>query len=222
MKKRKQSVSNKIAEKPKINKRLNPRKVWTPRDQLAPLGYYTAPVQKVVRRWRAEIGEDIFEANIKNLMTACNFQVKCNDPCAPFFYEKRFALEVALAVENVRHAWRGKIDDKILGIMLEHYTTPLLKSVAGLGSHLDPIFKTHRLFILELLLAVDNVFNGPDSLPGWILKLGFAGDERDYENGKPMLRPWPKILEMIKASGGPKNITSYAISQAAKRMHLTE
>lgn len=212
---------------PKIKKQLNPRKVWNPRDPLALLGYHATPVQKVVRRWRPKIGEDIFDANIESLMITCVCSVMLQDSRKPFHYQKKFALEVALAVEKVRDAWRGKIHNKQLGWMLDDYTTPLLLSITDLGPQLDPIFKAHRLFILELLLAVDYVHNDPDSLPGLILKYGFSGDGSDYVNGRPMLRSWLKISKIIQASSVTEtlpdglSIKPDAIRAEARRMKLT-
>jgi hypothetical protein len=201
-----------VGNQPKTKKRLNPRKprVWM--DPLTPLGYYATPVQKVVRRWRPEIGEEIFDADtIHSLMITCVCLVQRHDSTKPFFYHKRFALEIALAVENVRKAWRGKIHDKLLGIMLESYTTPLLSSITDLDSRLDPIFKNHRLFILELLLAVDKVNNDPAGPWHWILKYCDCGI---VVNGEPLLSPWPEISKESKFTQGQ-------LKQAAKRMKLT-
>lgn len=211
----------------KTKKRLNPRKIWTPKSPLAKLGFYANPVQKVVRRWRAKIGEEIFDANIHGLMITCFCSVQLHDETAKFFYHKRFALEVARAVEKVRGEWRGKIDDKKLGMMLDSYATPLLSSITKFDSGLDPDFQNYKLFILELLLAVDEVANDSNSLPHWILKWGFSGDGSDYENGVPMLRPWTKISKMIKAATATKSqpngmiIEPDAIRAEAKRMKLT-
>lgn len=205
----------------RIKKRLNPRKVWKPRHPLALLGYYTSPVKKVVKRWKKVVGENLFDENIESLMIACGHSVSPLEP------SKRFALEVALAVENVGQSWHGRINNKALGLMLKQYTTPLLSSVCELDPDLDQKFRTHRLFILELLLAVDKVLT-PDNLPGWILKYGFSGDGRDYdERGLPMLRPWPKIAKLIKAATVTQSqpngltITPDAIRAEAKRMKLT-
>ena len=197
---------------PKTKKRLNPRKLRRRSNPLTPLGYYTNPIKKVVTRWRETIGTEIFDANIHSLMSTCVCSVQLQDSTKPFFHKKRFALEVALAVENVRENWRGKIHDKQLGWMLDNYTTPLLSSITDLDPQLDPIFKAHRLFILELLLAVDKVHNDPAKLWHWILKYC---DRGSTVNGVPMLSPWPEIAKVSKHSISK-------LKTEAKRMKMNE
>lgn len=204
-----------------MKKRLNPRKKWSLKDPLAELGYYTTPVQKVVGRWRSKIGKDIFDQNIVSLMIACNYSVRCVEPTDQYFNHKRFALELALSIEKVRERWREKIGDKLLEIMLGEYITPLLSSISDLGSNLNLISK-HRRFILELLLAVDEVLNDTKRKEGGILEFAFSGDEADYENGIPTLRSWSKVAAMIAKRSGLKKIEPNTVAQLAKRMRLTE
>jgi hypothetical protein len=205
-----------------MGKRLNPRKKWRPRDSLALLGYYTTPVQKVVDRWRTKIGKEIFDRNIESLMIACNYSVQCSEPTSAYFHHKRFALELALAVEKVRRSWRREIESEILNIMLEHYITPLLSSISNLGPDLEPLLSNHKQFILELMLAVDTVVNDRSRKDGGILAFAYSGDGSDYENGVPVLRSWPKVAKLIAARSGLKKIEPNTIAQLAKRMRLTE
>jgi len=204
-----------------MKKQLKSRKIWNPRDPLAALGYYTTPVQKVADRWRIKIGEKTFDDNIQSLMVGCNYSVQCSEPTSPYFHHKRFALELALAVEKVKNSWHGKVDDKILEIMLEHYITPLLSSIANLGPDLETIVKNHKRFVLELMLAVDEVLNDKKRKEGGILQFGFSGDSSDYVNDMPTLRSWPKIAKLTAARSGLKQIEPNTIAQLAKRMRLT-
>jgi hypothetical protein len=205
-----------------MKKRLNPRRKWNPKDPLALLGYYTSPVQKVVDRWRPHIDEKMFDESIESLMIACNYSVQYTEQTAKYFHHKRFALEIAFSIEKIRQKWRGMIDDKILGIMLEAYITPLLSSITELGPNLADVSQKHKIFILELLLAVDEVLHNKKRNEGGILQFAFSGDGSDYENGRPLLRPWPKVATMIAARNGVKKIEPNTIAQLAKRMRLTK
>lgn len=104
--------------------------------------------------------------------------------------------------------------------MLEAYAT-LLSSISELDPHLASISQ-HRMFILELLLAVDEVVNDTKRKEGGILEFAFSGDASDYENELPVLRPWSKVAAMVAARSGLKTIEPNTIAQLAKRMRLTE
>jgi len=93
----------------KIKDRITPRRKFKrPSDPLALLGYYATPVQKIVKRWRNKISDDIFKANIESLMIACVYSAtrpatgKVDEIIERFSqFKKPFIFDLILAVENV-------------------------------------------------------------------------------------------------------------------------
>jgi hypothetical protein len=141
-------------------------------------GYWSNGIQKVIRKWRSKIGEEVFDENIESLMIWCHYSVTRSD----FIQRKRFAVEIALAVDDVCNRWRAKLGEKVLNSVTEDYITNHLLSITVLDAHIQPVFGSFRRFILELLVAVDDLWN-TKSLDHWILNFGFSGDGSDYENG---------------------------------------
>jgi hypothetical protein len=179
-------------------------------------GYWSNGIQKVVKKWRPRIGEKIFDENITSLLISCHYFVTRNDF---IIHRKRFAIELALAIDDVCEKWKGEFGERILDSIIHNYITERLGAITKIDDHLQPIFGVHKRLILDLLLAVDNLWH-TNNLDRWILELGFSGDGSDYENDVPVPRSYKKMQKLIKARGGPY-FEEKAISKRAERLKLT-
>jgi hypothetical protein len=127
----------------------------------------------------------------------------------------------ATPVQKVVKRWRKKLGERVFESVIESYMISGVYSMTSFDAHINvDAFGTHKRFVLELLLALDDVWNDKGSLDGWILKLGYSGDSRDYENDVPIPRSYKRIQELIFQQSG-LIFEEKAISKRAERLHLT-
>ncbi len=127
----------------------------------------------------------------------------------------------ATPVQKVVKRWRSKIGERVFDSVIQSYMIAGVHSVVSFNSQINvEAIYTHKRFVLELLLALDDVWNDKNSMDGWILNLGYSGDSSDYENDIPVPRSYKRIQELINQKGGP-HFEEKAISKRAERLHLT-
>jgi len=127
----------------------------------------------------------------------------------------------ATPVQKVIKRWHEKTGERVFEAEIESYMIACVYSVTVFDAPISvTALGAHKRLVLELLLALDDVWNDKNSLDGWILNLGYSGDGSDYENGIPVLRSYKRIQELIMQRGGPR-FEEKAISKRAERLHLT-
>ncbi|MBW8863520.1 MAG: hypothetical protein JF609_01075 [Verrucomicrobia bacterium] len=132
---------------------------------------------------------------------------------------RRFSIELALAINDVCEQWKNNIGDGLLNSILPAQIAEFMDSVTKIDSYTESVFGSYKRFILELILAVDDLWH-TDNLDRWILEFGFSGDGSDYENDIPTPRSYEKIRRLIKGRTG-QGYEEKTISKRAERLKLT-
>jgi hypothetical protein len=183
---------------------------------LASEGYWSFGIQKVAKKWRLKIGEKTFDDNISSLLVWCHYTVTRDEYRRE---HKKFLIEIALAINQIRDRWEKQIGAQNLDCLIEECITDRLFSVSKIDDYLQPTFGKYKIFILELLLAVDALWK-TQNLDRWILEFGFSGDGSDYENDIPVPRSYKKIQRLIKGKHG-EFFDERTIAKRAQRLKLT-